>query len=443
MLEGLGPDASGLGDALSDGEPTLSVRLNGAKGAVDATLTDVVPWCPQGRYLPERPLFAADPHWHQGMYYVQEASSMAGAAAMAELVEASRRGDAPLRVLDACAAPGGKTIGILESLNAGDFVVANEADARRCNILLDNLGRYGAANIAVTRGDACVFASLPETFDIVAADVPCSGEGMMRKEAVAVQQWSPALVRQCAQLQQRIVDALWTVLRPGGYMLYSTCTFNTTENEENILRLIAGRGAVSVRLRLSDMPGVAPAALPGLHACRFYPGRVRGEGLFLAALRKPAVGSAENHTARRARGRRPVRLPEVEKWLKDPEIYVLSGTDTVYTVPRGHAEFAEMLERTVRTVRPGLPVAVRKGREYAPTHELALSTIYSRVLPMLSLDNDAARAYLRGDVLTDLPAGFPRGYFTPAYAGVPLGLAKCVGARANNLYPAPQRLRDF
>lgn len=441
MLEALGCDATGLPEALADTTATTSVRINTAKGAQGAAGLSAVPWCPTGFYLPVRELFAADPAWHQGLYYVQEASSMAASYAMRQLVEMAR-GSEPLRVLDACAAPGGKTIGILECLADDDFVVANEYDPRRCDILLENISKYGAANVAVTRADARDFASLPGAFNIIAADVPCSGEGMMRKEEVAVTQWSPGLVEQCAGLQRQILDSLWESLAPDGYLLYSTCTFNTSENEDNLRYMIEQKGAESVELRLEGIEGVCASVEGSIHACRFYPGKVRGEGQFVAALHKPAQQMPQPaHKSRKNSTVKPVVNPSAPLMLH-PEQYICQGKETIYAVASAHALFVTELCARIKTVRPGLPVAELKGREYVPTHELVTSIEYKPdSLPAISVDTAQALDYLRGNALSDLPPHIKRGYFVAKHGGNVLGLAKCVGNRANNLYPSARRLR--
>ncbi len=431
-----------LFEALTGGMPDVAVRINSAKETRKPVGGIPVPWCPEGFYLPERPLFAADPAWHQGRYYVQESSSMAAEHAMRTLVRLARRED-PLRILDACAAPGGKTIGIIEAGSDGDFIVANEADAHRANILVENIAGYGAADIAVSRGPAQNLGRMEEAFDIIAADVPCSGEGMMRKDEQAVAQWSPALVRQCAALQRDIVSALWKALRPGGYLLYSTCTFNRFENEDNIRFFIDSLGAESVELDLSSFPGVSPSLDAEIEACRFFPGLVRGEGLFIAAVRKPVSAAG-----RRRNNRMNVRPDKgaqefMKKVLDGADNYAAVANGPVFeAVPLRHLAFVEQLRRTMRLLRAGLPFAEVKGRDFAPLHELALSTaMIPEAFPRLELDYGKTMSYLRGDALQNLPSGTPRGFILSTWQGMSLGLAKSIGSRANNLYPMSRRLR--
>ncbi|MDE6135799.1 MAG: RsmB/NOP family class I SAM-dependent RNA methyltransferase, partial [Muribaculaceae bacterium] len=364
------PEAAALLQALRATEPSLAIRANAAKGArVAADGACRVAWEPQGVYLDERPLFAADPAWHQGRYYVQDASSMV-------LGEVVRRiaADCPegcgLRYLDACAAPGGKTIAAIDALPEGSFVVANEADRHRANILAENICRRGYAAVAVTRGDAARYSRLPEAFHIVAADVPCSGEGMMRKDPEAVAQWSEKLVADCAALQRKIVRELWKALRPGGTFIYSTCTFNRRENEENLMWLAEETGAEGVDLGLDAYEGVLPGIDCPLPCYRFAPGAVRGEGLFIAALRKPGNPEPLRNCAAAKKARRSEAADFAARYLADAGNYeVVDRQGRIEAVPSCHADLARSLAEGFDTLRCGLPVGERKGRDLVPAHE--------------------------------------------------------------------------
>lgn len=434
--------AARLLDAMRTTEPSLSLRANPAKGARIARGGEAVPWEPLGCYLAERPVFAADPAWHQGRYYVQDASSMAVGQAVRTIVERYFSDRADLRYLDACAAPGGKTIAAIDALPQGSYVVANEADRHRANILAENIAKRGAAAVAVTRGNAQRFGRLPETFDIIAADVPCSGEGMMRKDAEAIDQWSPELVADCASLQFDIVRELWRALKRGGVLIYSTCTFNRSENEENVTRIAEEFGAESVDLGLDSFEGVQPGLATPLHCYRFAPGFVHGEGLFIAALSKPGELSAKSKNIKNNKRKKGETDVFAAKYLIDSESFTIFERAEVEAVPSAHAEVARTIAEKLDAIRVGLPIAVQKGRELIPTHELAISTALGPgAMPMFELDYNQTMAYLRGEAITNLPDDLPRGYALPSFGGYPLGLVKNIGRRANNLYPSPLRLR--
>ena len=384
---------AGLEEALLT-PPEVSVRVNAAKGAAVPAGADRVPWCPEGFYLPERPLFTLDPALHQGLYYVQDASSMV----MAQVARRLTADGQPVRWLDACAAPGGKTTAALSNLPAGSFVLANEYDGKRARALVENIERWGYRDMAVSQGDTARLGKLTDFFDVVAVDAPCSGEDMMRKEAVAVSQWSPALVRQCAALQKEIIGNVWPSLRPGGVLVYSTCTFNRQEDEENVQWICDTFGAESVDLGLTEYPGVAPGIETDLHCARFMPGRVRGEGLFIAALRKP-------------RDSTHARVKDVNA----------------------------LLTKHLNVVQAGITDYFVKGHDRIPTYALVHAIdLDAAQWPNADVDYPTALAILRGEPVKLDDA--PRGIVLTMYNRHPLAFMKNLGNRANNLVPQGRRI---
>ncbi len=440
MIAAILPDkAETLLHALSETEPEVSVRANSLKGSHPLPSADLVPWCPDSFYLHERPLFAADPAWHQGLYYVQDASSMAVAAVVRQLID-NELSDVPnIRCLDACAAPGGKTGAVAAVLPPDALIVANEFDSRRANILVENIAKTGAPNVCISRGPAQKYGRVTNAFDLILADAPCSGEGMMRKEEEAVAQWSPGLIRQCRDLQREILDALWKALRPGGVLVYSTCTFNKEEDEDNLAYLVDTLGGEAVELPLLAYEGVC-SGLGDYPSYRFLPGYIRGEGLFICAIRKP--GEASANKTRRSQARittDPTMARFAKEVLAEPEKYIVDGTNAV---PKQHADFLASLRKDIDFLRYGLPLGSLKGRDIVPSHELAISTVLkNKHFPMLELAYPDAFSYLRGEGMSELPGDLPRGYFLACYRGRTLGFAKNIGRRANNLYPDEYRLR--
>ncbi len=424
--------AAALAEALSCTEPVVSVRHNCRKGRVPAANADKVPWCPGGEYLDRRPAFIFDPAMHQGLYYVQDASSMFLWYAVKQLA-----GDAPVDYLDACAAPGGKTTAAIDALVDGSRVVAHEFVPARAAVLRENLFKWGYPYVAVTTGDTSRFRDEKGRFDIIAADVPCSGEGMMRKDAVAVEQWAPALVTQCAARQREILSNLWPALRPGGYMIYSTCTFNLDENEHMVKHLVDEYGAEPVSIDVPSEWGIAGALAGNAPVYRFMPHNLRGEGLFMAVLRKPAGDNGCRRVPKRAKPARPACLPdvcrEVGKWLDPSYAPVLEcDGDTVYAVPGGY----DASDR----LRARVPVAVVKGKSVIPAHELAMSLMLRRgVFPEAEVEKNVALQYLRRESVA-LPGCVPRGIALLTFGGMPLGFVKNLGSRANNMYPSSWRI---
>lgn len=437
MIEGLHcPDLDGLVEALGSTRPGVSIRHSRLKGVPQPAGADMVPWSGgRGVYLAERPLFTLDPALHQGRYYVQEASSMI----VGELTRRLTAGiDRPLRYLDACAAPGGKTTDALDSLPGGSVVVANEFVGRRAAVLDENLTKWGAAGRVVSRGDTRRYAKLRGAFDLIAVDAPCSGEGMFRKEPEAVEQWTPALVAECAARQREILTNVWGALRPGGYLIYSTCTFNRLENEEIVAWMVDELGAEPVDVELPAEWGVARGIATPYPCYRMLPHRLRGEGLFAAVVRRPGDEPAAAFNARQPRADRS--LEPLGRWLAGPDDFVIEKVgESVRAVPAAHYGLVKALEGAVDVVSAGVEVATVKGRDYAPAHALAMSGILGRdAFPMAEVGLDVALSYLRREAVT--LDGCQRGYVALTYGGLPLGFVKNLGNRANNLYPQAWRI---
>lgn len=419
--------------AALDAEPEVGVRLNTRKPFRITSDAEQVAWCPVGLHLPERPSFTFDPLLHQGAYYVQDPSSMITWHVARMIADELGR---PVAWLDACAAPGGKTTAAIDALPDGSAVVANEYVAARADILRENLAKWGYPLVTVTQGDTSRFAAMGEIFDVIAADVPCSGEGMMRKDDEARRQWTPRLTEQCASLQREIVNNLWKALRPGGYLIYSTCTLNTTENEENVAHFINTFGAENPAIPVAEGCGIMPSLSPDVAALRFTPGRARGEGLFMALLRKPADSATPAPAAKtqRRRDRSTASSPDEHPWL-DPRLKVVEQTDQ-----KGNVTVTIPTPLLPRELSPTLTIGVRKGHDIIPSQQLALSTALRHdAFPTADVDRLTALQYLRRETIA-LPEGTPRGIVLLKYAGLPLGFVKNLGNRANNLYPASWRI---
>lgn len=399
-----GVDADALVTALNTA-PSVSVRLNRRK-LTDASrlgygALEPVKWCANGFYLAERPKFTLNPLLHAGAFYVQDASSMIHETIVGRLAELHDLPASPL-VLDLCAAPGGKTTSMINALPDGAFVVANEVMPQRARILRENLLKWGYPDIMVTNSPAPRLAAAGAVFDIVAVDAPCSGEGMMRKDEEARTQWSPGLVRQCAALQREILTSAVEALHPGGFLIYSTCTFNADENECNVEWLAAGMGLEPIDLRLPAEWDIGSQLGSDIPALRFMPHITRGEGLFAAVLRKPGEPATP-----------------------------------------AHGRALDSLRKSARVILDGIPETNMKGKIEIPASEWTLSTRFPRDrFPEADLDLDTALRYLRHEAIT-LPADTPRGFVTVTYRGLPLGFVKNIGNRANNLYPTEWRIRNL
>lgn len=448
-----------LGDAaeaIAGADPEVSVRVNLRKPPSDiGNASGQVPWCPQGVYLSGRPAFTLDPQWHQGRYYVQEGASMFHTHVVRAVSESlSSR---PLTVLDACAAPGGKTTAVIDSLPEGSVLVANEFVPSRAAVLRENVIKWGYPGVIVTRGDTGRFASMGEVFDLVLADVPCSGEGMMRKDSAAVEQWSPGLVRECAERQWEIVSNLWQALRPGGVMVYSTCTFNREENELTVRRILDELGGESLPVPVGDAWGITPALAEdgsedtSLHCYRFIPGRTRGEGLFVSVIRKDGdpCGTrplpSEHRTKGKGKGNAknvPALPAEASGWLSDPGSYSIYAVDgRVNAFPSAHMPLLGLVRKNIDVIHEGICLGTVKGRGLVPSQSLVMSqALRVDAFPQVGIGLDEALDYLRGGTPA-LPPGTPRGFVMLTYAGSPLGMVKNLGNRSNTLYPQPWRIK--
>ena len=440
-----------LGDEYGDFETALltesqtSLRLNPAKCNRRPDYQPV-PWCRDAYYLETRPAFTFDPRLHGGAYYVQEASSMFLDYVLRRFV------DTPVRYLDLCAAPGGKSTLALSALPAGSLAVCNEVVRNRTHILAENIIKWGYDNTVVTRNTAADFGKLHHYFDVVLVDAPCSGEGMFRKDAQAVTEWSPSQVGLCAERQREILTDVWDTLRPGGLLIYSTCTYNREENEDMIHFLCKHFGATPLS---ADPPAawhIRPSFDEDLPAYRFMPHYTRGEGLFMAIVRKP--GNADEcerdewlqRFARKNRNKRPTAKGDTEawrSWISTPEKYVFDTDDeSVTALPAPFAPDYDLFATRFDLVHRGIPVALRKGREWQPHHALALSTgLNAEAFDALPLTTDEAIAYLRRETWPT-PADTRRGMRLVTCDGLPLGWCNHLGNRINNLYPPEWRIRS-
>lgn len=436
QLQGLMPEHySALCQAITDTSPSTSVRVNVHRGVEPPAGAARVPWCPAGFYLPRREPFTFDPAFHSGLYYVQDASSMFLDHVLRSLVHE------PVTYLDLCAAPGGKTTTALDALPPGSLVVANEIVPARARVLRDNVLKWGNPNAVVTcDSPQRIGQHLKHAFNVIAADVPCSGEGMMRKDDEAVAQWSPALVQQCAARQRSIIDDVWSALRPGGLLIYSTCTYNRAENEDMIEYIIATHGAQPVDVPIVPEWKITHAVDAHFTAYRFMPHLTRGEGLFMAVLRKPAdVVPCRNERPAKDPSK-PKRLPcDVSGYLAHPEDFaIVQRADDIVALPLEWAQEITGFHKQLNVLSSGITIATVKGKNCVPAHALALSSCVGAVAEARArVDYAQAMAYLRGEaIVVDAPAG----YVSVCYNGAPLGWVKNLGSRANNLYPKSLRI---
>lgn len=426
-----------LEEALAASSP-VSIRLNKGKGVEAPPAAVPIPWCSTGYYLPERLTFTFDPLFHAGGYYVQEASSMFLEQAVKACV------DGPVKCLDLCAAPGGKSTHLADLLPEGSLLVSNEVIRNRAQVLAENLTKWGSPEVIVSNNDPQEIGQLTHYFDLIVADVPCSGEGMFRKDEDSRQEWSVANVELCAARQKRIVHAVWEALKPGGVFIYSTCTYNTEENEENIRYIAEQLGAEVIALPLSDAWNVSGALKGSDPVYRFLPHKTRGEGFFLAALRKHEddITPVKRKIKSPKNKQKEIIPTSIQNWLKNPsEFHFSMHNNVVEAFPIAYKEDYLLLTDKLRIVSAGVKTGESKGKDLIPHPALAWSEALNHsAFPQTEITWDDAIRFLRKEAIT-LPFDAEKGHHLITYKDLPLGFAKHLGNRSNNLYPSEWRIR--
>ncbi len=435
MQADLGEEFPAFLAALEQPAP-VSIRLNPAKPSPAFRGVEPIPWHPEGRYLPERPVFTLDPVFHASGYYVQEASSMLIFEALRQTVDLSQ----PLRALDLCGAPGGKATLLRSALSRDSFLVANEVIQSRIAPLKMNLEKWGYANIAVSNHDPEDFDGLSGFFDLVLVDAPCSGEGLFRKDEDAAGHWSLESVEMCAARQRRILTAAAGLVKQGGVLLYSTCTFNTSENESNVRWMANEFDFEFCPLKLEPEWGVVHKQW----GCQCYPHRVKGEGFFIAALRKTADYAVSNLKANPPKDWQ--RIPEkqvgvFEDWLAQPADFEFftKPDGVVVAVQRANAETAFAIGNALKKRSLGLEMGEMKKQDLVPSHELALANSLNPHLPKAQLAKEQALLFLKKENIWE--PDWQRGWALATFEGLSLGWMKVLDNRSNNYLPMNWRIR--
>lgn len=419
-----------------DGESSTSIRINHSK-MTSGKLSNHVLWCDNGFYLDKRPRFTFDPLFHAGGYYVQEASSMFIAQVLKQYAFPS------MKVLDLCAAPGGKSTLIADFLDEHSLLVSNDVIRSRANVLSENITKWGNPNTIVTNNDPSRIGKLKGFFDIVLIDAPCSGEGMFRKDEGAVAEWSLENVRLCKERQQRILADVWPALRSGGVLIYSTCTYNLEENEQNVHWIRDELGADILLVDTDEEWEISSSLIEGVTAYRFFPHKTNGEGFFCAVLRKK--GDEENgvRKIKDKDNRSKINLETEYKNLilnSDRFTFYLRD-DKWFAFPSCLYNYLQTIKSELNILSEGICLGEFKGKDFVPEQSLALSNFLNReAFVILEVDWKTAISYLRKEALvfTDQP----KGYILLTYRNIPLGFVKNIGNRANNLYPQEWRIRS-
>lgn len=419
-----------------DNDIATTIRINPAKYSGQPTLTPVA-FCSTGYVVPKRPIFTLDPFIHAGVYYVQESSSMFLEQAVKQVTTKS-----DMKVLDLCAAPGGKSTHLASLLPNDSLLVSNDVIRSRGQIVSENLKKWGKPNVIVTNNDPHDFQRLPGFFDLLVIDAPCSGEGLFRRDENAVHEWSPDNAQLCAQRQQRILADVWPTLREGGFLIYSTCTFNPAENEENIKWLSEFADIEPVNLKISDQWGITITDAGGFPCYRFYPHKVSGEGFFMAVVRK--TGERTLTQAKKVKDN-SLLASKAEKetgrvLISDDHLDILRFEDSLLAFPSQYLSDLLQIKRNLRIIHAGVKIGEMKQKDLLPAHELAVSTILNRsAFPQIDLTIEEAITYLKRDDIS--PQSTHSGWNQINYRSVPLGWVKNLGNRFNSAYPKEWRIR--
>lgn len=416
---------------VSDSDPQLSI--------INYQLT-TVPWCSNGIYLSQRPSFTSDPLFHAGAYYVQEASSMFVEEALKQTVDLTQ----PLRVLDLCAAPGGKSTLIQSLLTDKSLLVSNEVIKTRVNILAENITKWGAANVIVTNNDPKDFQRLEQYFDVVVVDAPCSGSGLFRKDPEAITEWSEQNVQLCSQRQQRILADILPSLKEDGVLIYSTCSYSEDEDEAIADWLVEEMNMEGMRLKVEESWGIIEtvAAKHGAYGYRFYPDKVKGEGFFIAAFKKTG-GIDAAKTAKRQKSKSEKLTSKeaaiVQPYLNIPDdFFFIKQKDEVLAIAKVFEDDLVAIQHALYIKKAGVKLGTVIRNELIPDHELAISNIINPSQPAVAVDEATALQYLRrNDIAVDTSV---KGWALITRLQQPLGWAKILPNRINNYYPREWRI---
>lgn len=433
------------------GKQNTSIRLNPNKRSAISTFflsgadweeltVAPVPWSTMGYYLSARPSFTLDPNFHGGAYYVQEASSMFLEEVMKQSINLSHS----LKVLDLCAAPGGKSTLIQSLLSPKSLLVSNEVIKTRVTVLAENIAKWGASNVIVTNNDPKDFQRLPEYFDVILVDAPCSGSGLFRKDPNAITEWSKQNVELCSQRQERILADVLPALKEGGVLIYSTCSYSKEEDESICDWLIKNNSLSTIPILLKNEWNIiqTEASESSAFGYRFYPDRLKGEGFFIAAFKKMQLEKSSYPIAK-SKGKWEKLLPKeievVRPWLKNgDDFFFIKQNEEVIAMPVHLEEALGDIQKSLYIKKAGIKMGTIIRNELIPAHELSMSSIISSVVPAIEVNKETALQYLRRQEIR-LDAGIT-GWVLINFRKLPLGWIKALPNRVNNYYPKEWRI---
>lgn len=394
-----------------------------------------IPWAGNGYYLSERPSFTFDPLFHAGTYYVQEASSMFIEQALQQSVDVSK----PLRVLDLCAAPGGKSTHLQSLLSPESLLVSNEVIRQRVNVLKDNIVKWGSSNVVVTNNDPKDFSKLKGYFDVIIVDAPCSGSGLFRRDEAAISEWSENNVVLCSQRQQRILADILPALNDGGVLIYSTCSYSQQEDEDIADWLTTAFLLSNIPLSISvDWNITETVTTSGNKGYRFWPHLAKGEGFFLAAFRLNGGAVYKNKNKHAIKPVTKQLLPLVSSWANLLNNELIQVNDKVYAWPAVLFEDFNLLLQHLRIIYSGTLIGELAHKKLIPDHALAMSEMIAEAIARTELELSEAIAYLQKNTIEN--TGRATGWQLATYNNQVLGWMNVLPNRINNYYPKELRI---
>jgi 16S rRNA C967 or C1407 C5-methylase (RsmB/RsmF family)/NOL1/NOP2/fmu family ribosome biogenesis protein len=435
----LGEEVDSFFSELETSSP-VSIRYNPKKDATLPIDLQKVPWASAAFYLNERPLFTADPLFHGGAYYVQEASSMFLEQALVQQCNLREN----LRILDLCAAPGGKSTLIAGLMSSDSFLLSNEVIRSRAHILSENIQKWGNENVWVSNNDPSYLANvLPAFFDIIVVDAPCSGEGMFRKAVSSRDEWSEQSVNHCSLRQQRILHDIWGALRPGGILIYSTCTYNETENELNLAKFRETNDFESLKLKLDQSWKITETEKNNIYGYRFYPHLTKGEGFFLSILKKDGEKEASEPKIKKNLLTKAGKEADfLKKFYSNSHFELFKRKELILAVSESLSYEAQLIESTLNIVSGGAQMAELNRKGFVPDPAAALWTGLNKdAFTVSELDLEEALKFLHLENLNPETTNPKEGWQLITYKGIGLGWIKKLTNRVNNYYPKEWRIR--
>jgi 16S rRNA C967 or C1407 C5-methylase (RsmB/RsmF family) len=448
VIKDIGKRAESILNSYAE-DPVISLRLNARKlknrklnfeHLSTADIEDnsqrikisgqAIPWTDYGYYLSSRPAYYLDPLFHAGTYYPQEASSMILEAVMKH-IEVDKT---PMTILDLCAAPGGKTTHILSLIPDQSVLLANEMVPQRYQVLNENIIKWGHPNILSTNHSPARLGVLDASFDVILVDAPCSGEGLFRKHPEWTEGWSLNNCDLCARRQLKILNSAFRLLKPGGHLLYSTCTLNPAENMDQLLRLSHKYGMESIEIPTMAVYDADEISEGPCKAYLLSPDRIKGEAFFIGLMQKPGDRSIDKPQKKhRGSERKPQKL--ALPWFPTKEKHQVWGTSVYYLNELQSSLIKKLDSYNIRY--KSFPTALIKGKDVIPTHFAAMRYDIEEVNIPLVYD-DALRFIRCEDIQADISN---KGWHLLAFEGIALGWIKYDGRRINNKYPIKWRLR--